>query len=122
MVKNQQYGEEWTEKVAFIPPPTSTRPMCLICQETAAVLKISNLKRHYETRHRKFDTFAQNLEVRTTKINALKSSYQAASRVLVTFMTQQQKATECSLRNLENVFVKVEITFYFNLYFYCCFE
>ena len=73
--------------------------MCLICQETIAVMKISNLKWHYEMKHRNFEeTFPQNSEISTTQINALKSSYQAASRILVTSMTQQQKATECSLR------------------------
>ena len=67
--------------------------MCLTCQETIAVTKISNLKLHYETKHRHFEeTFPQNSEVRTTKINAL-ISYQAASRILATSMTQQQKAT-----------------------------
>ena len=77
----------------------STRPMCLICQETIAVIKISNLKWHYEMKHRNFEeTFPQNSEVRTTKINALKSSYQTASRILVTSMTQKQKATEFFLK------------------------
>lgn len=62
-------------------------------------MNISNLKRHYETEHTNFEeTYPQNSEVRITKINTLKSSYQAASRILVTFMTQQQKATEASLR------------------------
>ena len=90
-----KFKEEWTEKFAFILPPTSTGTMCLIYQETIAVMKISNLKRHYETKHRNFvETFPQNSEARTTKINALKSSYQAASRILVTSMTQQQTATE----------------------------
>ena len=77
--ENRQFKEEWTKKFAFILPPTSTRPMCLICQETIAVMKISNLK------------FPQNSEVRTTKINALKLSYQAASRILFT-------SAECSQR------------------------
>ena len=59
--ENRQFEEEWTEKFAFILPPTSTRPMCLICQETIAVMKISNLKWHYETKHRNFEeTFPQN--------------------------------------------------------------
>ena len=95
--ENRQFKEEW-KKCAFILPPTSTRPMCLTCQETMAVMKISSLKRHYETKHRNFEeTFPQNSEVRTTKINALKSPCQAASRILVTSKTQQQKATECLL-------------------------
>ena len=64
------------------------------------MMKISDLKRHYETKHRNLkEIFPQNSEVRTTKINALKSSYQAASRILVTSMIQQRKATECSLSN-----------------------
>ena len=61
--------EEWTEKLAFILPPTSTWPMCWICQ-TIAVMKISYLKRHYELKHGNFEeTFPQNLEVRRTKMN-----------------------------------------------------
>lgn len=63
------------------------------------MVKISNLKRHYESKHGHFEeTFPSNSEVRTTKLNRLKSSYEAASRILITSMTQQQKATECSLR------------------------
>ena len=59
-------------------------------------MKISNLKLHYETKHRNFEeTFPQNSEVSTTNINALKSSYQAVSKILVTSVTQQQKATAC---------------------------
>ena len=75
--------------------------LCLICQETIAVMKISNLKQHYDMEHNNSaETFPQNSEVITAKINALKSSYQAACRILVTSMTQQQKATECSLKNV----------------------
>ena len=76
----------------------NNQPICT--DETIAVMKfeISNLKWHYETKHRNSEeTFPQNSVVRTTKINALKSSYQVTSRILVTSMTQQ-KATECSLR------------------------
>ena len=73
--ENRQFKKEWTEKCAFILPPTSTRPMCLICQETIAVMKISNLKRHYEAKYRNFEeTFPLNSEVRTTKFYTLKSS------------------------------------------------
>ena len=53
--ENRQFEEEWTEKFAIILPPTSTRPMCLICWKTIAVMKISNWKRHYETKHRNFE-------------------------------------------------------------------
>ena len=53
------------------------------------VMKISNLKRHYEMKQRNFEeTFLQNSEISTTQRNAQKSSHQAASRILVTSMTQ----------------------------------
>ena len=100
--ENRQFKGEWTEKIAFILPPSSTRPqyaqVCSICQETIAVMKISSLKRHHETKRRNFkETFPQNSEVTTTKINALKSSYQAASGILVTSMTQQKKKSNIVL-------------------------
>ena len=53
------------------------------------MMKISNFKRRYETKDRNFvETFPQNSEISTTQINALKSSFQAASRILVTSVTQ----------------------------------
>lgn len=42
--------------------------------------------------------------------NAMKLSYEAASRILITSMTHQQKATECSLRILgKHPFIEAEI-------------
>ena len=108
-----------------------------------AGMKISSLKRHHETKRRDFEeTFPQNSEVRTTKINALKSSYQAASRILVTSLTQQQKATVLTESGVDwgdghnvwrqtkrgniqlyiLIYVKMEMTFYFSSYFCCCSE
>ena len=44
--------------------------MCLICQETTAVIKIYSLKWHYAMKHRNSGkTFPQNSEGRTTQIN-----------------------------------------------------
>ena len=88
-----------------------------------------NLKRHYEKKHRNFEeTFPQNSEVRTTKINALKSSYQAASRILVTSVTQWNKIMhdwsevwrQTKRGNIQLcilIYVKMEMTFYFSSYF-----
>ena len=41
----------WTDKYAFVLPVGSTKPMCLICNETVALVKSGNVKRHYETKH-----------------------------------------------------------------------
>ena len=76
-------------------------------------------------------TFPQNSEVRTTRINALKSSYQAASRILVTSMTQWNKIMhdwsdghnvwrQTKRGNIQLcilIYVKMEMTFYFSSYF-----
>ena len=97
-----------------------------------AVMKISNWKRHYETKRMSFkETFLQISEISTTQINALKSSYQAASRILVTSMTQWNKIMhdwsdghnvwrQTKRGNIQLcilIYVKMEITFYFSLYF-----
>ena len=97
--ENRQFQPEWTERFAFFLPPSSTRPLCLICQESVAAIKLSNVKRHYESKHKHFEeTFPQNSEIRTTKLNALKASYQSSNRILHTSVTKQQKASQCSFR------------------------
>ena len=61
--KNRQFQPEWTERFAFFLPPSSTRPLCLICQESVAAIKLSNVKRHYDSKHKHFEeTFPQNSE------------------------------------------------------------
>ena len=43
------------DKYAFVLPTVSTKPMCLICNETVALVKSGNVKPHYETKHGHFD-------------------------------------------------------------------
>ena len=47
--KNREFKKEWTDKYAFVLPVRSTKPMCFICNETVALVKSGNVKRHYET-------------------------------------------------------------------------
>lgn len=97
--ENREFKSEWTEKYAFVLPVGSTKPMCLICSDKVAIIKSGNVKRHYETKHAHFEqNYPQNTELRTTKINQLKSSYEATSSVIVRSATQQERATEASLR------------------------
>ena len=100
--ENRQFNDEWTEKYAFILPLSSTKPMCLICQKTVALVKSQNVKRHYVTEHSSFKRdFPPNTEIRAKYIfffKKLRKSYQDSTKKIVTFMTQQQKATECSLK------------------------
>ena len=96
-----------------------------------AVMKISNLKRHYEMKRRNYEEIFPNSEISTTQLNALKSSHQAASRILVTSMTQWNEIMHDRIdghnvwRQTERwniqlcilIYIKMEITFYFSLYF-----
>lgn len=49
------FKDDWTDKYAFILPNRSTKPSCLICNETMAILKSGKVKRHYETKHMYFE-------------------------------------------------------------------
>src|SRR4029434_8816836 len=83
---------DWTDKYAFVLPVGSTQPMCLICNETVALVKSGNVKRHYETKHAHFEQkYPHNSEVRARKINHLQS-YQATCSVIVRSATQQERA------------------------------
>uniref|UniRef100_A0A8C5H083 HAT C-terminal dimerisation domain-containing protein n=1 Tax=Gouania willdenowi TaxID=441366 RepID=A0A8C5H083_GOUWI len=46
------FQDEWTEKFAFVERAGSA--VCLICNDKIALMKRSNVKRHFETRHATF--------------------------------------------------------------------
>src|SRR4029434_3596352 len=78
--KNREFKTEWTDKYL---PVGSTKPMCLICNETVALVKSGNVKHHYETKQAHFkQNYPQNSEVRGRKINHLQS-YQATCSEIV---------------------------------------
>src|SRR4029434_7261684 len=90
--ENRKFKTEWTDKYEFVLPVGSTKPMCLICNETVALVKSGNVKRHYETKLAHFEQhYFQNSEVRARKINHL-PSYQATCSVIVRSATQQERA------------------------------
>ena len=74
--ENRSFKKKWTQQYAFILPPSGSKPLCLICNECVALSKSSNLKRHYETKHRKFESmYQQKTEERKNKIDQLKFSH-----------------------------------------------
>ena len=80
--ENRFFKEEWTQQYAFILPPTSSKPLCLICNESVALVKSSNLKRHYETKHSKFEgMYQQKTEERKNKLDWLKSQYERSTTI-----------------------------------------
>lgn len=69
-------------------PEGGTRLISFVSNETVAILKASNVKRHHNTKHDQFEQYyPKNTEIRTTKLNNLKSSYQATSRIIVKSIT-----------------------------------
>lgn len=63
--ENRAFNPEWTDSFLFILPTGSTKPVCLICSETVALIKSGNVKRHYETKHKGFEqTYPLKSEVR----------------------------------------------------------
>jgi hypothetical protein len=50
--KCRVFNEERTNKYLF--GNTGNKAVCLLCDETIAVFKEYNLKRHHETKHREF--------------------------------------------------------------------
>ncbi len=83
----------------FILPTGSTKPVCLICSETVALIKSGNVKRHYETKYKGYEqTYPLKSEGRSQKISSLRAQYEQSIRILSHTFTAQQRAHECSLR------------------------
>ncbi|UYV66586.1 EPM2AIP1 [Cordylochernes scorpioides] len=75
----------------------SNKALCLICNESIAVLKEYNMKRHYETKH------SQNYSkytgiVRTEKFEALKRGLKSQQSLFTKVKTEQEAATRASFR------------------------
>ena len=71
----RSFNDAWTINYFFI--EHFAKCVCLICQETIAVKKVSNIKRHYETRHDHYNSFtgkAREHEVARLRNNFTKQS------------------------------------------------
>ena len=49
--ESREFNEIWTNDYFFI-LQSDNNALCLLCNETIKTLKIFNVKRHYETRHK----------------------------------------------------------------------
>ena len=66
----------------FILPTGSSKPVCLICSETVAIIKSGNVNRHYETKHKSFEqTYPLKSELRAQKIKDLRAQYDRFTRI-----------------------------------------
>ena len=95
--ENREFHLEWTNLFLFELDGFSKKPKCLLCSETIALIKSSNVKRHFETKHPRFNTtFPLGSVQRKDKINGLKQSHHNQVSILANFTSHQQKITKAS--------------------------
>lgn len=98
--ENRKFLTEWTEQYCFtLPDRPGAVPVCLICNKTVALIKSTNLKRHYETTHQQFhQNFPLGSEARQEKLKAYLTSYKKSTSILVRSMSEQEKSADAALR------------------------
>ena len=71
------------------------KPLCLICNQTVAVCKEFNLKRHYDTNHKsKFDCYTEKIRMDT--LSSLKSKLQGQQSMFTKANTESEDALKSS--------------------------
>ncbi|UYV69372.1 EPM2AIP1 [Cordylochernes scorpioides] len=91
----RKFKDQWN--IQYFVTESSNKALCLICNESIAVLKEYNMKRHYETKH------SQNYSkytgiVRTEKFEALKRGLKSQQSLFTKVKTEQEAATRASFR------------------------
>ncbi|UYV77791.1 EPM2AIP1 [Cordylochernes scorpioides] len=91
----RKFKDQWN--IQYFVIESSNQALCLICNESIAVLKEYNMKRHYETKH------SQNYSkytgiVRTEKFEALKRGLKSQQSLFTKVKTEQKAATRASFR------------------------
>ncbi|UYV75527.1 EPM2AIP1 [Cordylochernes scorpioides] len=91
----RKFKDQWN--IQYFVIESSNKALCLICNESIAVLKEYNIKRHYETKH------SQNYSkytgiVRTEKFEALKRGLKSQQSLFTKVKTEQEAATRASFR------------------------
>ncbi|UYV60154.1 EPM2AIP1 [Cordylochernes scorpioides] len=91
----RKFKDQWN--IQYFVIESSNKALCLICNESIAVLKEYNMKRHYETKH------SQNYSkytgiVRTEKFEALKCGLKSQQSLFTKVKTEQEAPTRASFR------------------------
>ena len=85
----RSFNGEWTEKYFFI--LHFDKPTCLICNQSVAVNKECNIKRHYEIEHSQFSE--HRVQRRKDKINSLKLCLEKQCSIFQKKNTELEKKT-----------------------------
>ncbi|GFS59140.1 general transcription factor II-I repeat domain-containing protein 2 [Trichonephila inaurata madagascariensis] len=89
------FKDKWNFQYFVI--ESSNKALCLICNETIAVLKEYNIKRHYESKHlQNYSKYTGSL--RTEQFEALKRGLKSQQSLFTKANTEQESATRASFR------------------------
>ena len=98
--ENRNFQEKWQNKYFVI--EARDKVQCLICLETVAVRKEYNIKRHYETKHKKqYDVFSGKM--REEKITQLKSALSKQQNVFSKLNETSKNAVRASFALSEKI-------------------
>ena len=87
------FNEEWLKNYFMI--EHNGKPLCLVCKQTIAVMKEYNVKRHYETLHKKqYEEYSGKSRIDVAI--RLKREYQKEKKVLSNFIKPQTTSTVAS--------------------------
>lgn len=94
---NRMFNASW--ELDFLFTLSNDKPVCLICQNSIAVLKKSNLQRHYTSLHNNFDKlYPLGTKVREDKVASLKKNLNNQQSVFRRMLSSSDCATEASLK------------------------
>jgi Spin-doc zinc-finger/Domain of unknown function (DUF4371) len=89
------FNERWTIDYFFI--LHNGKLCCLVCQESIAVIKEYNIKRHYDTKHKKkFDCLQD--ELRLIKVNELRTSLTNQQNCFTNICNQNESTVRASYK------------------------
>ena len=91
--ESRTFQSAWTENYFFV--EHYSKPVCLICQTSIAVMKEFNVKRHYETYHSKYKEYVG--ESRQLKIKNLKSGFEQQTNFFKKKQEESKSVTKAAL-------------------------
>lgn len=93
--EHRKFQEKWTDEFLFV--LHGTNPLCLICKQTSACFKRSNLERHFKTAHQTFNqSYPPGSELRTRKITQLIASLRVQQGLIHRTTSTAERLTEAS--------------------------
>jgi hypothetical protein len=87
------FKEQWTQKPFFV--QNKDEAVCLVCKDSVSVFKESNIKQHYDARHKeKYDVFQG--QVRTQKSKSLQKALLEQQNVFKSRVNENLAAVRAS--------------------------